>query len=408
MEKSENRWARLMGVGGHSKPIDITHNPCTIGSGAENSVVIQGIPAMACALAKVDDFSADLTPFVDCMEVNDKPVTASVPAKIYSGDMLSLDKKTKGQSGQPLTFIFMLVHDHLKRPTVPDAAIEKPATRVLTAKPCSANEQQLKPAVDDQSGGLSDELSCGICLELIHNCVTLVDCLHNFCGACISDWLKKGSCPLCKHSISKAKKNVQINNIVASVVQKHPEKARKEEEIKEMDCRDLFKNKHEVVLRKRERSLDSSGGIFSRLLEISNSLDDDFEFYSEDYSENEEDSDYFECPECSQPREEDGFQCAEDQHHEICRSCEREMPNRVNTHAQRCEVCTNFYCGIYFADCRGDIQLRRLKDHAPPALLSDQIFRGNQYDLAVGSPKVRLCGHTCSRRTSRRSTSGTT
>ena len=44
---------------------------------------------------------------------------------------------------------------------------------------------------------------CPVCLTVLTNPVTLIDCSHYFCFVCISSWLKKqNSCPLCKKEIT--------------------------------------------------------------------------------------------------------------------------------------------------------------------------------------------------------------
>jgi Cysteine rich domain with multizinc binding regions/Zinc finger, C3HC4 type (RING finger) len=374
-----------MGVGAQCKPLDITLSPCTIGSAADNTVVVVGVSHMACVLSKVDDFSAVLTSFVDHIAINEKPVPINTQIKLYSGDVIVLDKRKMADAEQPSNFLFMLVHDHLKRTTPSDSILQKPTTRVLTSLPSQAPTDNAQVEATENSSGLSDELSCGICLDLLHNCVTLVSCLHNFCGACITSWLKNGTCPLCKAAITKAKKNAPINNIVASVLQKHPEKVRPQAELEQMDKRDLFRDKNEIEVRRREQTDDLSHGLLGRLLDIDDSMGDSFEFMVDDDSGDEEDSEYLQCPECEFPRQTDGFQCTLDQHHESCRSCDREMPNRTDTHVQRCQACNHFYCGLYLGNCRGDIELRRLQDHGPPGALSDHTFRGNMHDLAVSA-----------------------
>ncbi|EGS17733.1 SH3 domain-containing protein [Thermochaetoides thermophila DSM 1495] len=37
---------------------------------------------------------------------------------------------------------------------------------------------------------LETELTCSICTDLLHNPLTLLDCLHTFCGACLKEWFR--------------------------------------------------------------------------------------------------------------------------------------------------------------------------------------------------------------------------
>ena len=62
---------------------------------------------------------------------------------------------------------------------------------------------------------IGEEMHCCICLEIIYECVTGLDCLHSFCGGCLSEWLKKSKdCPHCRTPFTAIKKNPVINNII--------------------------------------------------------------------------------------------------------------------------------------------------------------------------------------------------
>jgi hypothetical protein len=47
---------------------------------------------------------------------------------------------------------------------------------------------------------LNKDLTCPICLNIIHNTLTVMECLHRFCNACISKSLRTGrkECPTCR------------------------------------------------------------------------------------------------------------------------------------------------------------------------------------------------------------------
>jgi E3 ubiquitin-protein ligase CHFR len=54
----------------------------------------------------------------------------------------------------------------------------------------------IKRIKDDK---LKDELTCNICFEIYHKPVSMIPCLHSFCGGCLSDWIKKSKeCPFCR------------------------------------------------------------------------------------------------------------------------------------------------------------------------------------------------------------------
>uniref|UniRef100_A0A8C6X2S0 Uncharacterized protein n=1 Tax=Naja naja TaxID=35670 RepID=A0A8C6X2S0_NAJNA len=80
--------------------------------------------------------------------------------------------------------------------------------------------------VDDPVERLQEEVSCSICLEYLRDPVT-IDCGHNFCRACISDYCKGGSgsttgaalCPQCRVGflLSSSRSNKQLANIVEGI-----------------------------------------------------------------------------------------------------------------------------------------------------------------------------------------------
>mmetsp|Transcript_19355 Transcript_19355/g.16567 ORF Transcript_19355/g.16567 Transcript_19355/m.16567 type:complete len:166 (-) Transcript_19355:288-785(-) len=100
---------------------------------------------------------------------------------------------------------------------------------------------------------LAEEMKCCICLDYIHQCVTTIPCLHNFCSACLSCWIDKSNdCPECRQSMSHIKKNQTVNNIIEKFMNNNPDKKRSKQELEEMDKNntikddviDLTKSKH--------------------------------------------------------------------------------------------------------------------------------------------------------------------
>ncbi|XP_062979120.1 E3 ubiquitin-protein ligase TRIM58 [Elgaria multicarinata webbii] len=81
-------------------------------------------------------------------------------------------------------------------------------------------------SVDDPVERLQDEVSCSICLEYLREPVT-IDCGHNFCRACISDYCERGAatgaalCPQCRAGflLSGSRPNKQLANIVDGIEQ---------------------------------------------------------------------------------------------------------------------------------------------------------------------------------------------
>jgi hypothetical protein len=380
MEVKTKPWARLISTTGTCSPINLIETPNLIGSHVSNNTKIADLAPFAASLEAVDDFSAKLTAFTDTVAVNSSEVPIDTSQRVMNGDIVLLDKRKIGYGAESPSFFFVILHDHLKRPSPPENALVKPSvTRVLT-KPDPPIKQTSELPKEPEKQTISEELKCGICLELIHNCVTLTDCLHNFCGGCISDWLKNKTCPLCKAPITKAKKNSQLNNIVKALLSSHKTLGRPAEEIQDLEARDKFKHATEIVLKRKSKPVEDD-------LEFDDDEDDEYdddEYYSFHSSDEDSEDSYLNCPECSNRREGEGFLCSPDQLHLECASCQRFFPNRSATHPQRCGICQVAFCSMYLPDCEGDVLLRALKDHPFETHLSPNIFRGNQPDLQVG------------------------
>ena len=224
---------------------------------------------------------------------------------------------------------------------------------------------------------IAEELNCCICNELIYNCVTALPCLHNFCGHCMSSWMRNKSCPLCKAKLTKIRKNVPLNNILNAMRESDPTKKKTPQELEQIAKKDKFARVMEVDLTKRP----SSNRNRRRDSWMDADEEDELEALLELLQAEDEEDLYLRCPECATHRAGDNFICAVSDPHNNCSSCKRKMPARGPPHQFKCELCSNLYCSKYFDDCRGGIKLISLKDYEPEARLSDTLFRGNEVDL---------------------------
>ncbi|KAI3401263.1 hypothetical protein diail_11969 [Diaporthe ilicicola] len=107
-----------------------------------------------------------------------------------------------------------------------------------------------RPAPD-----LEKELTCSICTELLYHPLTLLDCLHTFCGACLKDWfnwqahaVENGpdlpapgasvfTCPSCRAPVRDTRHNATVASLLDMVLVAHPEKAKPDSEKEEMDAK---------------------------------------------------------------------------------------------------------------------------------------------------------------------------
>jgi hypothetical protein len=365
MESHDNseKWARLIHMGGTIAPITLTAEKSCIGSGPSCNVRLEndGIESKHCTIKNTGEFRAQIESHVDGkIVVGERVLKKDQSVPLTNGEMVILDKNGLGMSTGTLTFIFTLILDKLKQPR-PSYDLHTPGKTVPLAAEGSENR---KSQSTPQSAEIAGELKCGICLELAHRCVSLMPCLHHFCGGCISPWLDKKECPNCKQKITRAKRNPHINSLIEAVLKLDPSQARDESELALLDSKDRFMGQNEIDLTPT---------------------------VGEDVSEEDADpvDDSRPCPECSAPRLEDGFRCLPDGLHAQCTSCRRYFPNRATTHPQKCILCDMFYCNLYLPNCRGDIRLMRLKDFKAPARLEPHMLRDCDADFQVREQFIR-------------------
>ncbi|KAM4051425.1 E3 ubiquitin-protein ligase CHFR isoform 2-T3 [Anomaloglossus baeobatrachus] len=115
---------------------------------------------------------------------------------------------------------------------------------------------------------MEETLTCIICQELLHDCVSLQPCMHTFCAACYSGWMERSSlCPTCRCPVERICKNHILNNLVEAYLLQHPEKCRSEEDRRSMDARN--KITQDMLQPKVRRSFSDEEGSSEDLLELS-------------------------------------------------------------------------------------------------------------------------------------------
>lgn len=88
---------------------------------------------------------------------------------------------------------------------------------------------------------LGEQFDCGICYEIMHEAVTLMPCLHSFCGGCFSDWINRHKdCPHCRENVSTVKKNSNFNSIIESFLNMNPAQKRDQTIIAELNKKNIF------------------------------------------------------------------------------------------------------------------------------------------------------------------------
>uniref|UniRef100_A0A8C0GRP9 E3 ubiquitin-protein ligase CHFR n=1 Tax=Chelonoidis abingdonii TaxID=106734 RepID=A0A8C0GRP9_CHEAB len=229
---------------------------------------------------------------------------------------------------------------------------------------------------------MEETLTCIICQELLHDCVSLQPCMHTFCAACYSGWMERSSlCPTCRCPVERICKNHILNNLVEAYLIQHPDKCRNEEDVRSMDARN--KITQDMLQPKVRRSFSDEEGSSEDLLELS-----DVDSESSDISQP-----YIVCRQCpgyrrhsipqlpcpGQEGEAEGLQalgdapstsanfpatvqeyvCPSQGSHVICTCCFQPMPDRraereqnPNIAPQQCTVCLQPFCHLYWGCTR--------------------------------------------------------
>uniref|UniRef100_A0A672LGS4 E3 ubiquitin-protein ligase CHFR n=1 Tax=Sinocyclocheilus grahami TaxID=75366 RepID=A0A672LGS4_SINGR len=238
----------------------------------------------------------------------------------------------------------------------------------------AAGKEKTEGATTDK---MEESLTCIVCQDLLHDCVSLQPCMHTFCAACYSGWMERSSlCPTCRCPVERIHKNHILNNLVEAYLLQHPEKCRSEEELRSMDARN--KITQDMLQPKVERSFSDEEGSSDYLFELSDN-DSDVSDMSQPYMM---------CRQCPSYRKElssalwicepaqtegpakvpgDGpstssdtspaaqaFRCPPQGSHLICSCCLQPMPDRRFEHLppqvspQHCMVCQKAYCHVYW------------------------------------------------------------
>ncbi|XP_021547943.1 E3 ubiquitin-protein ligase CHFR isoform X5 [Neomonachus schauinslandi] len=228
---------------------------------------------------------------------------------------------------------------------------------------------------------MEETLTCIICQDLLHDCVSLQPCMHTFCAACYSGWMERSTlCPTCRCPVERICKNHILNNLVEAYLLQHPDKSRSEEDVRSMAARN--KITQDMLQPKVRRSFSDEEGSSEDLLELS-----DVDSESSDVSQP-----YIVCRQCPEYRRQAGqslpcpgpgsepgsapapgeapststsvttaqdYVCALQGSHAICTCCFQPMPDRraereqdPRIAPQQCAVCLQPFCHLYWGCAR--------------------------------------------------------
>jgi hypothetical protein len=101
----------------------------------------------------------------------------------------------------------------------------------------------------------SQQLECPVCLSILHDPVTMFPCSHNFCGACASQFIKnKQTCSVCDKKVERLFYNQFVNNLVSKFIKAHPQFARSDAEISNLNAKNSIKNGIKILNHRRSCS----------------------------------------------------------------------------------------------------------------------------------------------------------
>jgi hypothetical protein len=104
---------------------------------------------------------------------------------------------------------------------------------------------------------LEKELTCSICTEILYQPLTLLDCLHTFCGSCLKLWFvwqaqnnkdrrsNPYNCPSCRAAVRGTRPDAKINTLLDMYLQANPDKSKSDQEKEEM--REKYKPGDDVI-----------------------------------------------------------------------------------------------------------------------------------------------------------------
>ncbi|KAG4034400.1 hypothetical protein MFRU_003g03650 [Monilinia fructicola] len=119
---------------------------------------------------------------------------------------------------------------------------------------------------------LEKELTCSICTEVLYQPLTLLDCLHTFCGSCLKEWfsfqvvsvhnaqtpLPPGAtpytCPSCRAPVRDTKHSSTIATLLDMFLARSPEKGRTADEKEEVAAKYTVGDEVLPKWEQRERS----------------------------------------------------------------------------------------------------------------------------------------------------------
>ena len=146
--------------------------------------------------------------------VNDKRIEKNQPLNLHNGDKIYLLKDE--DQDEKIGFIFVAIYT-------------KPVANPLGKKRKRDEDEEEEIKTDKRLKRMNtpaavQQMKCSFCLEIMHKPVSLIPCLHNFCGGCYADWMvKNNNCPECRDKVKHIKRNHMIKSMIDEHLKKNPD-----------------------------------------------------------------------------------------------------------------------------------------------------------------------------------------
>ncbi|KAF3777324.1 E3 ubiquitin-protein ligase [Nymphaea thermarum] len=108
-------------------------------------------------------------------------------------------------------------------------------------------------------------VKCSICLNLLHDAVTVAPCLHNFCNGCFSEWMTRSLgksqpllCPYCRAKIYCGGRNHFLRNLEEVIQESNPSLKRSSEELTTLDSCATIKREFVTKLCRSKAYVDTA------------------------------------------------------------------------------------------------------------------------------------------------------
>ncbi|EHA98713.1 E3 ubiquitin-protein ligase CHFR [Heterocephalus glaber] len=190
---------------------------------------------------------------------------------VASDELSSLTSALPDRDGAPYSLLGPQHQEDLepmKKKVKEDGELDPNLPSVVTdqCRSAQATHEDTR-AVTMKPDKMEETLTCIICQDLLHDCVSLQPCMHTFCAACYSGWMERSSlCPTCRCPVERICKNHILNNLVEAYLIQHPGN-RSEDDVRSMDARN--KITQDMLQPKVRRSFSDEEGSSDDLLVLS-------------------------------------------------------------------------------------------------------------------------------------------